>query len=141
MTTIAYRDGVLAADTLCCFGNSRDGFATKAVKRGPYLAAASGAVAAMGRFLDWVRGGLQGEPPPMPDGDHTTFGIIVCPDGSCLTFGPSGWERTKADTYAIGSGADYAQGALAMGASAEEAVRIAMQFDVKTGGEITVIRH
>ncbi len=34
MTTIAYRDGVIAADTLACWGSNRDGFATKIAKRG-----------------------------------------------------------------------------------------------------------
>jgi len=42
--------------------------------------------------------------------------------------------------YAIGSGAPYALGALAMGATAEEAVRTAAIFDIWTGGSIEV-RH
>jgi len=35
--------------------------------------------------------------------------------------------------YAIGSGADYAIGAMAMGATAKEAVEIASKFDIHTG--------
>lgn len=41
----------------------------------------------------------------------------------------------------MGSGGEFASGAMAMGATAAEAVRIAMKFDTKTGGEITVLRR
>lgn len=141
MTTIAYRDGEIAADTLATWGNNRDGHMTKVAKRGPFLAGVSGAVSASQRFLDWFRCGLEGDPPEMPDGDRTTYGIICTPDGYVLTWGPTGWERLRSPTYAIGSGSEFAQGAMAMGATAEEAVRVAMIFDTKSGGEITVLRR
>lgn len=42
----------------------------------------------------------------------------------------------RADFFAIGTGAAYAYGALAAGASPEEAVEIAISADVYSGGEI-----
>lgn len=142
MTTIAYRDGVIAADTLATWGSSRDGAFTKVAKRGPYLAGVSGGVAACQRFLDWFSMGLRGDPPQMPDGDRTSHGIIILPDDRMLTWGPTGWERTRIiDHYAMGSGGEFAQGALAMGATAERAVQVAIQYDTKSGGDITVLRR
>lgn len=44
----------------------------------------------------------------------------------------------KDQFYAVGSGAPYALGAMAMGASPEEAVAIAARFDPNTGGELEV---
>jgi hypothetical protein len=41
-----------------------------------------------------------------------------------------------ADYYAIGSGADFASGALFLGHSTEEAVKAAREHDVYTGGRI-----
>jgi hypothetical protein len=141
MTTIAYRDGVLAGDTLACWGTTRDGSFTKVAKRGPFLAAVSGGVAPAQRFIDWFVGGLKGDPPEMPDGERTTHGVIICPDDIILTWGPSGWERTRNSTVAMGSGGEFAQGAMAMGATPEEAVRVAMLFDTKTGGDVVAVRR
>lgn len=139
MTTIAYRDGVLAADTLACWGTNRDGFATKIVKRGPVLAGASGSLSACQAFLDWFRGGLRGDPPAMPDGEASSFGLIITPADDVLVWGPRGWERTRNPTVAMGSGGEFATGAMTMGATAEEAVRVAMIHDTKTGGNVTVL--
>lgn len=141
MTTVAYKAGCIAADTLATWGSNRDGMFTKVAKRGPFLAGVSGPLAPSQRFLDWFRKGCLGEPEPMSDGDRACFGIIITPDDACLTWGPTGWERTRVETYAMGSGSEYATGAMAMGATPEQAVRIAMRFDTKTGGEITVLRR
>ena len=43
---------------------------------------------------------------------------------------------TLDDFVAIGSGSDYAYGAMAMGAGPEVAVQVASGFDVNTGGEV-----
>lgn len=141
MTTIAYRDGEIAGDTLACWGTNRDGYITKIAKRGPVLAGVSGALFAAQAFLDWFARGMVGDPPKMPDGDATTFGLIITPDDHVLVWGPRGWERTRNPTVSMGSGGEFASGAMAMGATAAEAVRVAMQFDTKTGGEITVLRR
>lgn len=68
MTTIAYRDGVMAADTLTTWGNSRDGYVSKIAKRGSVLAAGSGSMAHVQRFLDWFRTGMKGDPPEFVGG-------------------------------------------------------------------------
>lgn len=63
------------------------------------------------------------------------------PDGLIVSLNHTGWEHMRVPVFAAGSGCDYAYGAMAMGATAEEAVRAAIRFDVGCGGEITVLRH
>ncbi|AFQ96730.1 peptidase HslV family [Erwinia phage phiEaH2] len=51
------------------------------------------------------------------------------------------WLTKVAAPIAVGSGAEFAIGAMAAGASAGDAVSIAARFDVNTGGEIREISH
>ncbi|WP_374387103.1 hypothetical protein [Brevundimonas sp.] len=141
MTTIAYRDGVLAADTLATWGDSRDGRISKIVKRGPILACAGGAVAGGQRFLDWVRTGMQGDPPESTTGDGEWYGYIITPDDQFCLWGPRGWERCRGETLTLGSGSEYAKGAMSMGADAVRAVEVAILHDTKSGGPIEVLRR
>jgi ATP-dependent protease HslVU (ClpYQ) peptidase subunit len=138
VTTIAYRDGVIAADTLISCGNHRDGSYTKIAKRGRLLGGSSGSAAEGYAWLRWFEAGCKGEPPKM----LKTNAFIAQPNGTLVFFGEDGSFPFKpnGEFYAIGSGCEYAVGAMAFGASAPEAVRIAMQFDSGSAGEITVLR-
>ncbi|AXF51106.1 HslV family protein [Salmonella phage SPAsTU] len=49
------------------------------------------------------------------------------------------WLAKVQPPIAVGSGSEYAMGAMAAGVSAAEAVRIAMHFDVNTGGPVQEI--
>jgi len=143
MTTIAYKDGVLAADTLCVNGHIRSGFVTKII-RGPNgeLGGAAGNAGYNRLFQDWVAGGRVGDAPiPKQDDECRDLGFVVLPDGVIEQHEPEGLNLIRADMYAAGSGRNVAQGAMAAGASAEEAVRIAIGLDCYSGGEITVLRR
>ncbi|MDO9334945.1 MAG: hypothetical protein Q7T61_00960 [Caulobacter sp.] len=142
MTTVAYRDGVLAADTLATWGDNRDGRVTKIAKRGSVLAAISGSLSHGQAFLDWFRSGMKGDPPPMGDTDGSyAHGHLITEDGWICMWGPRGWERSKAHMYAAGTGMEFAKGAMSAGLSPSEAVAVAIQHDTKSGGEITVLTH
>lgn len=142
MTTIAYRDGVLAADRLITVQTHRDGYITKIAKRGPYLAAAAGALPIALRFMDWFRSGMpEARTPSMGDDKDGATGHIFMPDGTILNCDTLGWTRRKAPYYANGSGCDYCYGAFSMGATAEQAVRAALEHETASGGDITVLRH
>lgn len=54
--------------------------------------------------------------------------------------GDGAWVRNPNGFYAIGSGAKFALGALASGASAEEAVRVASVYDSGTNDDVRVVR-
>jgi hypothetical protein len=141
MTTIAWRGNTLAADTLATFSSHRDGYITKIAKRRQYLASGSGSAAGCIRFLDWFRRGMVGAAPDMGTKENYAYGRIYCPNGLILCLSIDGWEHVRSEYYACGTGADYCYGAMAMGASAEEAVRAALKFETLSGGEITVLRH
>jgi hypothetical protein len=145
VTTIAYKDGVLAADTLSTRNGAREGVAIKIFRRGDLLAGASGCSARCKYFRDWFVDGCKGDCPPMGDLEKNwAEGFIIMADGRLVTFGPTAsWAEAGmySDMNAWGSGADFARGAMTAGASAEEAVRIAMHWDTNSGGDITVLRR
>lgn len=151
MTTIVYRDGVLAADS--CYtedsesGGSRvfqcqklhkcqlSGFPPAYVYVG--LAGAGGPGL---RFLRWVKDGMNRNAPPSFDpGDD--FVALVVMDGDAYVFDrymeP---ERVVEPYHAIGSGAKCAFVALDMGANAKEAVERAAVRDPYTRGPVQVLK-
>ncbi|MFA5567960.1 MAG: hypothetical protein WC972_04855 [Trueperaceae bacterium] len=145
MTTIAYRDGVLAADTQVNNGSARVGTVQKVHRRADgHMAAGTGDFSYTQRFIAWFLGGEAGEP-PLPkrgdDGNDEGQGFIFRPDGRIVCFEGTGPNELTAPYWAQGSGRNFALGAMAHGASAEEAVQAAMRHDVWTGGEITVIHQ
>lgn len=48
------------------------------------------------------------------------------------------WTRNTSGDYAIGSGSEYALGALAAGATPKQSIKIASRYDVGTGSEVRV---
>ncbi len=139
MTTVAYRDGTMASDSLVAYGDVDAGGAGKVFQIGPVLLGFSGCLAIGQRFVDWVRAGMRGDAPDMARGGNKASAIIVH-DGYIVSCDDSGWDRLKAEYYAIGSGRLLALGAMAHGASAEEAVRAAIRHDIYSGGAVQVVK-
>lgn len=77
----------------------------------------------------------------MKVGDSTATGHIWTPDGLHLELYEEGWHRSREAFYGEGSGGELAKGAMSMGADAETAVKVAMQHDGSTGGEIVTLSH
>lgn len=144
MTTIAYRDGVLAADSRATYENmivpGNDRKLHAAARRGrATIAAYTGASAFEAKLLDWLDNNDRNPPPDgsgtmvlmesREDRENPTFHELwVVEDGAL-------YEET-ADFMAWGSGAAYALAAMHCGADAAEAVRIASLCDAKTAGPI-----
>lgn len=138
MTTIAYRDGVLAADSLISSGTMRAGHMTK-IARCPagWIGGVSGGLEAISLFAEWLRTGRVGECPSLGENSD---GVLVRPDGTVFYVGPRGsLSQVRADFVAIGSGEKVAVGAMAMGADARRAVEVAAEHDTATGGEIVTL--
>ncbi len=138
MTTIAYRDGILVADSQVTLGSMRmPGNAIKIGKtKAGVLYGGAGSVAAIGQFFDWVNEPTEDN---LPEGDYS--GLIVTPKGEVMevengVFLPS----MKAKYRAIGSGAPYALAAMMAGASAQEAVKIATKLDIHSSGPIKTLK-
>lgn len=139
MTTIVYRDGVLAADSLATMGDTKiHGRYMKIRRIGDHLVGTAGSVADSENFIIWLKSGDVDVPPPK--GNYSA--LIVDPrgrvreieNGSVLPV-PRG-----AKFFAIGSGAPYALGALYAGATAAEAVKIAAKIDTNTGLPVKTLK-
>ena len=131
MTTVVYRDGVLAADTLVTADGIKVGHKSKLVRlKRSHLIGFAGDIKYYTKFLER-------EPEDNLTGE---FSVIEVIDGRVLTYsGDNLPEQIEAPFYAIGSGWEIAMGALAMGATAEEAIKITMEYDINTGGEVECI--
>lgn len=139
MTTITYRDGVLAADSLATMGDTKaHGHYQKIRRIGDHLVGAAGSVADSQHFVDWLKHGDENVPPPK--GNYSA--LIIDPrgrvreieNGSVLPV-PRG-----AKFFAVGSGAPFALAAMYAGASAAEAVKIAAKIDTATGLPVKTLK-
>jgi 20S proteasome alpha/beta subunit len=137
VTTIAFRAGILCSDSLVTSNGMRDGRKQKICRVGRVLVAGAGSSAMCLRFQEWVRKGMKGSAPT--DDNDEANGLIIAPgtpDPLMLVFGTVGCWPVHAPFVALGSGGPFAMGAMQAGASAEEAVRAAIQLDVYSGGDI-----
>lgn len=139
MTTLAFRDGVLAADRLCSGNSAIYGFKTKIVKRHGFIAGATGSTPLCRRFTDWFMDGMAGLP-TMRNGDCDATGVLIIAPKRWITFTPDGHEFYEREFMAWGSGCEFAIGAMAMGATAEQAVEVASRFCLHTGGPVDTLR-
>ena len=139
MTTIAYKDGVIAYDTrqIRCDRIVSDDCQKVTVVDGVSFFL-SGAVCDEKALI----AAYFGTPSPVP---VECSGYAV-DGGKLLLVGHDDktgiWrqELDPANPDAIGSGSPYALAAMDMGASAEDAVRAAMKRDIYTGGRVRVLR-
>jgi ATP-dependent HslUV protease subunit HslV len=137
MTTIAYRDGILAADSRATFQSEEGGarcvrcrkIYRKKTKAGIEVLIGTAGESSSGLlFVDWY--GSDRKPPiKFLDGDADFLCLVVTPSGVLEYDKWCRGEEVEEEFAAIGSGAKAALGALYAGASAEEAVRIACKID------------
>lgn len=134
MTTIAYKDGIIAYDGRCTAGGTiiYDDYEKMRERDGAFFFGAGG----MSEINDLIKA-YHGEE---ITGDCGAA-AIVCKDGvlSLITYddGKVVESPVRPDKpYAIGSGRDHAYTALDMGASAYQAVEMAARRDTGTGGKI-----
>lgn len=142
MTTIAYRDGVLAADTAMCQGGVMMGNTIKIVRREDGdMAGSAGDASYNFAFAAWFLAGEIG-PAPKAEQDDQSFdrGVIFRKSGIMDVFEPRGQFQATAPYFAFGSGKESALGAMFAGADAITAVQAALKFDPHTGGDLTILR-
>lgn len=135
MTTIAYRDGIMAGDSGNWLNNVMYRGAIK-VARGPdgSLHGVTGNAGDAEPYIRWVLDGMQGDAPKPEatdrnEGRSAFLALVVPPGGGPVrlwtAFGSE--EHHDVPFIAIGAGAEMAVGAMAAGATAEEAIRIVAQ--------------
>jgi 20S proteasome alpha/beta subunit len=142
MTTIAYRDGILAADTRATDSGYHPGIyrCEKLFRVGNDIVGTAGDDTPGMVFLDWYTHKDKRKPPSrLVDGEADFCCLVLSKNG---LFWYDKWCRPNKvldEFYAIGSGGAYAMGAMGMGATAEEAVRQAARWDCYTGGDIVTM--
>lgn len=141
MTIVAYKDGVMAADTAFWCGPVIEGHATKIrrLKNGA-LVGCSGDGTIYQWFFDWIEN--HGAKSDREKPDAGGFGaLVVTPDGEVIRYGENCLPITLTGPFfAMGAGATFAMGAMAAGASAEEAVRLTIENTDTAAGNIQVER-
>jgi hypothetical protein len=142
MTTIAYRSGTLAADSQIAYSNYLNGQRPKITQCGRFHVALAGKAWLRRPLEEWLAAGADeaNVPVELMENQAEFSCLIVDDDGVMLTFDRGYLLPVDAPYAAIGSGMFFAMGAMAHGASAEEAVAAAMAHDKNTGGPITVVR-
>ena len=140
MTTVAYRHGIMAADTRMIQGSAIIGDFVKIVRRKDgVLAGAAGDAGWAQAFHRWFLDGEKGDYPML---EENSKGVIVRGRRKQVEMlEQGGWIIFKPPFFAMGSGKEFALGAMAQGATAEQAVDVAMRFDPGSGGQIMVLRH
>lgn len=145
MSTIALRDGIFAADTRAFSGSPRFiGHKSKIfqLKDGTTIGTSTNQPGFAEKFAEWFADGADSNPAEIPIvGEGGFEALVVTAEGDVLFFNdgfyPSG--PLDAEFFAIGSGAEYALGAMERGATAEEAVVVAAKYDAWTDAPVMAV--
>lgn len=134
MTTIAYRDGVMAADTALTVDGVYQGEIVKTVLLNAHVIGVAGLAAHQVAFCQF----LDGQELTL-EKDQFFNAIVVSPEGNLAVYDQHLIPvQLNVPFHAIGSGREIAIGAMAAGATAEEAVRIACCYDAYSAEPVTI---
>jgi ATP-dependent protease HslVU (ClpYQ) peptidase subunit len=156
MSTVAYRNGIMAADSAGWSGDTYMGTHAKMRQVGTRLVGCVGGLASIELFMEYMKKRTAAALQKLKELEHKTdqdsnqttttsdldlAAICVDSDGSVSIWDNSLVPITvEADYYATGSGEEYALGAMAMGAAAEQAVRAAAHHDAHTRLPVVVMK-
>lgn len=144
MTTIVYKDGVLVADSQVTCGNKVTGISNKIASNQDIFAGASGSYVTMKNFLRLVESGsdfseiieyVNDELINLDSDSNCTTFIVVDRGTGTVWLGDTREgivQAEKNDYYAIGTGEDFALGAMEAGADAVRALEVAAKLDIYT---------
>ena len=129
MTTIIACKNAMIADLQVTRGNTKGKTIPKIMKVDGALIGMAGNLDAILAVRQWFENGRQGEFPK----DENINGIIVDKNGIWEFFGNGIPYKYPGKFIAIGSGADFALGAMEAGADMVKALKIASKLDTGTG--------
>ena len=147
MTTIVYRNGILASDSLCTRNGVVVGEYEKIVDLHGFLMGGSGDLAKVCQLFEWFEAHGPWDKPPAPpeackakENEDYTIIFIQKTTGKTWELDNGGQPHLLLSPFmAIGSGRQLALGAMEMGASAEQAVLAAIKHDIYSGGQIRTL--
>ena len=154
MTTIAYRDGIMASEGKMTLGDMIIKLDTEKVFWvNNHLVGVCGRARAINTFVSWLQkqtdyhivnsevGDLVDLIPPVLEDDEGYTALVVTPSRQVLMYeGNTPIDMGIDVPMSVGSGSCFALASMKTGASAEEAVKVACELDVYSGGEITVVQ-
>ena len=145
MTTICYRDGVLAADS----GGTQSGIMETFSEKIHVVVSRDFGLCAFGlcgedrqilMFKSWLETGEAHNLLFKEEDGGCVAAIVVSEDGVPILFDGEGQMSCGAAPFlAIGSGRAVALGAMENGADAVRAVEIACKYDIYSGGQVNSI--
>lgn len=139
MTVIAYRDGVMVADTEMSIGNVKSRCVKIAKKNGHLVGLSGTDCPPLALFLAAFTKKDGEERKLLKDFKFT--GLVVTPKGEMQLWDASmTFEPLSTPFYAIGCGGEVAMGAMEMGANARRAVMASIKWCANVSGPITVLR-
>jgi hypothetical protein len=145
MTTIAISETHIAADSRATRNHEIASWQVRKIEvvehaAGGRIYALSGEDAMTKPAIEWHQDGA--EPAKVPKGDPDTSWtlLVIEKDGRVIIYGDkSPYPLEVTAPYTMGSGRDFAMGAMLAGASAKEAVEIACTRDVWSGLPVQVV--
>ena len=143
MTTIAYDGQTVAGDSRMVASNVIQQAEVNKIfplqhSAEFHLCGGGGVMSKVIAFRNWIESGISSEFPGLISSDEFDSELFAIDHQGLLHV----FERCATpimitdQLYAIGSGADFALGAMANGSTARDAVRIAKKFDPWTGGKV-----
>lgn len=141
MTTVAL-DGIsVASDSQRVCGSERVDLATKKIKKvDGHLFAFTGDYGIFEPAIDWyLNKDADPEKAPKVSKDGNWRLLVIRSDGIMSYTDTVPYGEPFPYPQAFGSGASYALTAMRLGKTAEEAVKIAAEFDVWTAGPVQVV--
>lgn len=154
MTTIAYKDGIMCSDGRMSLGDMiiKDD-TQKVFWVNNHLVGVCGRARAINTFVTWLQkmtdyhivnqevGELVDLVPPALEDDEGYSALVVTPSRQVLMYeGNTPIDMGMDVPMSVGSGSCFALAAMKAGNSAEEAVKVACELDVYSGGEITIVQ-
>lgn len=143
MTTIAFDGKTLAFDSRVTDGGSVVGHTDKGIKTEHYIGAIAGDFSTIPRLRKWVEDGMPEVAIPKFKRGTEFILVTINVKNACITVYEDSFEPAKylGKTFAFGSGAAHALGAMHAGASAKMAVQAAAAYDGYTGGQINTLEY
>lgn len=143
MTTLVYRDGVIAADHQITEDYTKT-HEQKIFFSGDAVIGITGDLYVSREFVNWYKKYATSTSKRINKPEYFNdefFECLVCTKNKIATWSNYllSVDMTYSDYIALGSGKDVANGALFVGASATDAVRAAAHHDLDTGGEVLSI--
>lgn len=154
MTTISYKDGIMCSDGRMSLGDMiiKDD-TQKVFWVNNHLVGVCGRARAINTFVTWLQkmtdyhivnqevGELVDLVPPALEDDEGYSALVVTPSRQVLMYeGNTPIDMGMDVPMSVGSGSCFALAAMKAGNSAEEAVKVACELDVYSGGEITIVQ-